>query len=225
MSTVADACTVSAWFWGIFIGTSRQQVCIRVRSVFVILFTACNCNLSSWKSSFCNGAVIYFPWNRTICLNSWARTFCAAERVWKCLSFHKNALLKSVQRGWAENYADLFSFNGSVLKADFLTSADRLYSCPCALGFTYFFSVFSPRTSAAEIPVSNCVLCFTTHTLWFSSTRGMNWNRNTSLALLSCLFSWESIVKIVWFFFYLMYLFVKKGFCPLIRQIFHLLGH
>lgn len=132
MSIVADVWTVSAWFWGIFISPSRQQVGGRVRSVFVILFTACTSTLSSWKSSFCNGAIIYFPWNTTICFNSWARTCCAAQRVWKCsqlLSFHKNTHLKNVQKGslggWAENYVGVFSFTGSVWKADFLTSAVR----------------------------------------------------------------------------------------------------
>lgn len=129
---VADVWTVSAWFGGIFISPSRQQVCGRVRSIFVILFTACNSTLSSWKSSFCNGAIIYFPWKRAICLNSWARTCCAAERVWKCSqlwSFHKNTHLKNVQQAalgaCAENCVDVFSFTGSVLKADFLTSAVR----------------------------------------------------------------------------------------------------
>lgn len=117
-------------FGDFFISSSRQQDCGRVRSIFVTLFTACTSTLSSWKSSLCNGAIISFPWNRTICLNSWARTCCAAGRVWKCsqlLSFHKNTHLKNVQKdslgGWAENYVGVFSFTGSVLKADFLTSA------------------------------------------------------------------------------------------------------
>lgn len=188
MGIVVDVWTVSAWFWGIFISPSRQQVCIRVRNVFVILFTACNCNLSSWKSSFCNGAIIYFPWNRAICLNSWARTCCAAEGVWKCsqlLSFHTNALLKNVQKGslggWTENYVDVFSSTGLVLKADFLTSAVRFSWGICAAAHVLLDSRFLVCSYLEQVqqkylsPVQFRVLSFITHTpLWFISTRGMN---------------------------------------------------